>query len=278
MGEKSTILPPFRRKSGGGKQVQTFCKLQQIPASKAQGRILLITFIASLVIPPVTSAYLPITSLLPSVLLAHAGLQLALPFVSCLRLAVPVQPTACDTPSHLQPLALLPSHFLPSLTISPVSILPALAGLILTTTITFSLSVLYSCLSFPCHLLLPHDLTCCLPYCLISPHLALLLFVWHLSSPNSLHCLSPHPSHFTASFAVFLSHCHLPLWFHSFALLFVTHPQQPLCLPLFSLLAALFPTMYVPCNFHSLPVLASPICCPPPPPFLPAAMFALYPQ
>lgn len=38
-------------------------------------------------------------------------------------------PNACGTPSLSQPLALLPSHFLPSLTIPPVSILPTLAGL-----------------------------------------------------------------------------------------------------------------------------------------------------
>lgn len=230
---------------------------------------MLITFIASLVILLVTSAYLLIISLLLSI----TGLPLALPFAPFLHLAVPVQPTARDTPSHSQPLALLPSHFLTSLTLSPVSILPALAGLIPTT--TFSLSVLYSCLSFPCCLLLPHHLTCCLPYCLISPCLALLLLVWHLPSPNSLHCL-PTLSHFTASFAVFLSHCHLPLWFHSFVL----HPPLiPLCLPLLSLLlAALFPTMYVPCYFHSLPVLASPICCLLPPLLLLVAMFALYPQ
>lgn len=146
--------------------------------------------------PPVTSACLLVTSLLPTVLLARTGLPVTLSSASFLHLAVTVQPSAHDTPFLLQPLALLPSHLLPSLTISPISSLPALAALMHT---TFSLYVLYSCLSFPC-LLLPYHLTAylLLPYqslpCPTSesgtcPHLI----------PFTVSPFTPTPSHSTTS-------------------------------------------------------------------------------
>lgn len=204
--------------------------------------------------PPVTSACLLVTSLLRTVLLARTGLPVTLSSASFLHLAVTVRPSAHDTPLLLQPLALLPSHLLPSLTISPISSLPALAALMHT---TFSLSVF----SIPVY---PFLASCCritslLTSCyLTSPCLALLLWVWHLPSPNSLRCLSlhSHPISFYYFTIVFLSRCHLPLQ----CLLFVAHPQN-LSVCLFSLLLdALFPTMCVHCYFHSLPVLASPLC------------------
>jgi len=63
----------------------------------------------------------PTCSSPPSSPLARTAMPLTLPFPPFLHLAVTPQPTACDTPSYLQPLMLLPSHFLPSLTVSPVS-------------------------------------------------------------------------------------------------------------------------------------------------------------
>lgn len=220
------------------------------------GHILLITFIAA----PATSAKLLIISLLPSVLLAHTVLPLTLPFAPFLHLAVPAQPTDHDAPSPSQLLTLLPlllpSHLLSSL-ISSVSA--------------------YLCWAHPHHhilsfcplflfifSLLLHHLTCCVSYCLISPCLALLV-VWHLPSPNSLHCLSSHPH--PISFYCFI--CCIPIPLSPFPVVpqlcsSLCHPPlTPLCLPLLSLLlAALFPTLLLSFTtffgqLHLLPVPSS---------------------
>lgn len=55
-------------------------KVQKISTSKAQHCILLITFIVSLVLLPVISAYLLVSSLLPHAPLAYTDLALAFPF------------------------------------------------------------------------------------------------------------------------------------------------------------------------------------------------------
>lgn len=74
----------------------------------------------------------------------------------------------------------------------------------------------------------------CFSYCLISPCTALFLPVCPYLIPFSASPFNTAPSHFTASCAVFLSHCHIPIWSHSFGLLFATHLQHfsaCLCFP-----------------------------------------------
>lgn len=148
-------------------------KVQYISTSKAQSCILLITFIVSLVLQPVISAYLLIFSLFPCAPLACHWLY------TCTSLSsiwlCQSSSYACDTPSLSWLLALLPSPFLPSLTISPVPILPGLAGL--TSTPPPLPSLFLSCIPVHHCLLQPHHLTYCLPYSLISPCLALFLLV-----------------------------------------------------------------------------------------------------
>lgn len=120
-------------------------------------------------------------------------------------------PNACDTPSHSRPLALLPSHFLPSPTVSSVSILPNLAGLIPTppplpslflSSIPVDHFFIVSCSLITSLLfLLSHQSL----HCPISPSVPL---------PNSLQCLSLQHSTipfycFMCCFPVPLSHSHM---------------------------------------------------------------------
>lgn len=167
----------------------------------------------SLVLLPISSAHLLISSAMHHwhTLACH----LHFPF---LHLAMPVN--ACDTPSHSQPLAWLPSHLLPSFTIAPASILSTLPGVTLTPPPLPSLFLS----SIPVHHFL--NVSCSL----ISPCLALFLLVCPYLIPFSASPLNTSPSHFTASRAVFLSHCHLPLWSQSFAT-HLQHLSACLCFP-----------------------------------------------
>lgn len=208
-GEYSTPST-FRRESGEGKQVQNryevqyypiIFKVQWIPTSKTEDCILLIIFIVSLVLLPVT-AYLLISSFLPHAPLAYTSLPPALPFPpsGCASQApIPVTHHPIHGLWHCSHLIFC--HFLPYL---PFQFCLSLLG---------SPSHLHHCLLSFCPLFL--FIISSLSLAALSLHLLLTLHS-HLSLispsvllPNSLQCLSP--QHHTTSFYCFMCYFPVPL-------------------------------------------------------------------
>lgn len=177
--------------------------------------------------------FCPSPSLLHSLsrLLPQPTCPLPLPILPYYWLALVCHLHFLLSPSSISPCLHSPlpmtNHPIRSPSIAAISCLPLLiSSLSLPSSSSFCP---LSHLSFPHCFLLSHHLICFLPYCLTSPCLALLLLVWHLPSPSSLPCLSPHPH--PISLYCFICCIPVPLSPSSCgptAFLFsITHTQQP---------------------------------------------------